>query len=148
MNSSLYKELRYSSIENNESKAHIRIQNASKLEKEYSDRENASNRAAGELFQRILNNGKLFDDMYTRANDGYFDLSIFSVSFDPSMDMFSSHEPGKAYMITNFNGVVYTFTYRSLFWTKRWNELFGEFDLKYRWNKPRTLLSVYVSWCN
>ena len=145
MNNSFYSELAKLSDENHDVKEHVRERHSEERNKQYEWRDQAMAKAAGELFDSIMNNG-LMDKMKSRATDGYYELMIFAVSLDPSMDTFASHEPQKPFIVTNYNNVDYTFTYRSLFWTPRWKELFGGFQLNYKWNKPQTLLSVYISW--
>lgn len=145
MNNSLYSELKSTSDQNYESKSDVREEHSKLKDDEYINRDNAMVKASGELFDQIMQNG-LIENMKKRAEDGYYEMLIFAVSLDPSMDTFATHESNKPYMVTEYNGTTYTFTYRSLFWTGRWKELFGNFNLNYRWNKPQTLLSVYVSW--
>ena len=145
MNSSLISELRNLSIENHEIKAELREQHQKKKDEEYIRRETAMAKASVELYNTLVNDG-MIDKLKNRAKDGYYESLIFAVSLDPSMDKFAHHECGKPYIVTELEGVNYTFTYRSLFWCSKWKDLFGNFRLNYRWNKPQTLLSVYVSW--
>lgn len=145
MNSHLLQELKALSDENVDTKQHIRDEHARKKDKEYELRDSAMTKAAGELFSQIMDDN-LISKMRDRANDGYYEMLMFAVSLDPSMDHFATHEKGKPYMETEYEGSVYSFTYRSLFWTPRWKELCGSFHINYRWNKPQTLLSVFISW--
>lgn len=145
MNNSLFNDLKTESDFNYESKEEVRELHAKQRDEEYLKRDQAMTKAAGELFEQVMNDG-LIEKLKTRASDGYYECLAFAVSLDSSMDHFGTHESGKPYIITEFGGTTYTFTYRSLFWSEKWKSLFGPFRLNYRWNKPQTLLSVYVSW--
>lgn len=145
MNSSLYNELKTLSDTNYEPKVELREEHAREKDQQYVLRDEAMSKAADELFQEIVTE-TLMTTMRNKANDGYYETLLFAVSLDPSMDSFATHEPGKPFVITEYNNDKYTFTYRSLFWSPKWKELFGGFQLNYRWNKPQTLLSVYISW--
>ena len=145
MNSELFNKLKNTSDDNYDSKEQVREEHARSKDKEYELRDYAMSKAANELFNEIVKND-LIDKLHQRSNDGYYDMLMFSVSLDPSMDHFASHENGKPYVTTEYEGKQYSFTYRALFWTQRWKELCGPFQMNYRWNKPQTLLSVYASW--
>ena len=145
MNNSLFNDLKRTSDENYESKIELREKHQQMKDDEYVKRDSAMVKASSELYNKLMDND-IIGKIKERANDGYYEALIFAVSLDPSMDHFASHEPGKPFIVTEFEGVKYTFTYRSLFWCAKWKELFGPFRLNYRWNKPQTLLSVYISW--
>lgn len=145
MNNSLFNELKTCSDNNHDSKVDVRENHARLKDEEYIKRDNAMTKAAGELYNEIVNE-EFMNKLHQRAEDGYYEMLAFAVSLDPSMNNFCTHEHNKPYITTDFEGSTYTFTYRSLFWTERWRELFGPFRLNYRWNKPQTLLSVYISW--
>lgn len=145
MNNSFFGELKSISDKNVDSKLEVREEHSRLKDEEYIKRDNAMTKAAGELYSQLLEDG-LQEKLKNRAQDGYYDMLLFAVSLDPSMDNFASHEHGKPFVVTEYNDKTYTFTYRSLFWTPRWKDLFGSFNLSYRWNKPQTLLSVYISW--
>jgi len=132
-------------MENHEAKAEVRDKHQKEKDEEYIRRENAMVKASVELYNSLMDDG-MIEKLKNRASDGYYECLIFAVSLDPSMDRFASHESGKPFITTDFEDVNYTFTYRSLFWCSKWKDLFGNFRLNYRWNKPQTLLSVYVSW--
>ena len=145
MDNSFFYQLKDISTRNLEEKQSIREEHLLQREREYEQRDFAMNKAAGELYTKLIENG-LEDNMKQRAENGYFDTLLFAVALEPSMNEFCTHEYNKPYITTVFENKEYTFTYRSLFWNKRWRELFSKFKLNYKWNKPQTLLSVYISW--
>ena len=145
MNNSLFYQLKDISENNFESKKDVREEHLDKREREYEQREDAMDKAASELYTKLIEDG-LERKMRERANDGYFDSLIFAVALESSMNDFCTHERNNPYITTIYEGIEYTFTYRSLFWNKKWKELFSNFRLNYKWNKPQTLLSVYISW--
>lgn len=145
MNNSLLHQLKEISNNNFESKKYVRDRHLDQRETEYEQREVAMDKAARELYSKLIEDG-LEDKMRERANDGYYDSLIFAVALEQSMNDFCTHECNKPYITTTYEDIEYTFTYRSLFWNKKWKELFSNFRLNYKWNKPQTLLSVYISW--
>lgn len=145
MNSSFLNEL-YNSYQNNyEIKESTRERHINERENVNKDRDTAMGKACGELYQTLVSDG-LLEKMKDRANDGYSDYLLFSVSLDHGMDEFASHDAGKPYVFTEYNGKTYKFTYRSLFWHREWKNHFHPFNLSYRWNRANTLLYVYISW--
>ena len=103
------------------------------------------NQAVKELAEKLIND-ELKDKLLKKATDGYFEHLLFAVSLDRSMDEFCTHEHGNPYYDIEYDGKKYKFSYRSLFWNKNWKTYFAPFTLNYKWNKPQTLLSVYIDW--
>ncbi len=146
MNQCFYYKIRKISENNNIAKKKIRkVENSLKIQK-LKDRDNAMEKAASELIEFLNNGDALIQNIEKRAYKGYYNYLLFAVSLDPSMDKFCTHEHGHPYFETKYKGQVYQFTYRSLFWCNTWKDNYKPFNIKYKWNKQKTLLSVYLDW--
>ena len=93
-----------------------------------------------------LNNDNFQEKLQKKADKGYFEYLLFRVGLDPSVDHLADHEPGRPYMDVEYNGEKHRITYRSLFWHPSWKNIFHPFVVRYRWNRAKNLLSVYLSW--
>ena len=108
-------------------------------------KEEATEIAVNRLYEQLDGEG-FRDKLQEKSSKGYFEYLLFKVALDPGVDHMADHEPGKPYMKIEHGGQTHTITYRSLFWHPSWKNKFHPFVVRYRWNRPKTLLSVYLSW--
>ncbi len=140
-----YKNVVEISEKNEMEKESVRLMHFQQKEEEFRKRDCAMNEAVKELAEKLIENG-LKEMLLHKAEDGYFEHLLFAVSLDKSMDEFCTHEHGNPYYDIVYDGKKYKFSYRSLFWNSSWKTYFAPFSLNYKWNKPQTLLSVYIDW--
>lgn len=108
-------------------------------------KEEATEKAVDILYEQLEKEG-FRDALQSKSEKGYFEHLIFKVSLDPGVDHLATHKPGMPYMEVEHEGVTHRITYRSLFWCAKWKTKFHPFTVRYRWNRARNLLSVYLSW--
>ena len=123
----------------------IRQEEAKEREERKRVKEEATRKGVDILYNQLEDNG-FRDELQKKSEKGYFEYLLYKVALDPGVDHLASHEPGKPYMEVEHDGEVHRVTYRSLFWHAEWKNKFHPFVVRYRWNRAKTLLSVYLSW--
>lgn len=141
----LYNEVQKTSTTAYTDHSTLRENEAAEREAAKKVKEEAAEHAVKLLYKKLEEEG-FRDKLQQKSEKGYFEYLLFKVALDSGVDHLADHEPGRPYMDVEYNGEKHRITYRSLFWHPSWKNMFHPFVVRYRWNRPKTLLSVYLSW--
>ena len=123
----------------------IRENEAEERERQKKIKEEATELAVKMLYD-LLDKEGFQEKLKAKSEKGYFEYLLFKVALDNGVDHLASHDPGRPYMDVDHCGEKHRITYRSMFWHPSWKNMFHPFVVRYRWNRSKTLLSVYLSW--
>ena len=145
MLSDLYNQVQQTSTTAYTNHSKLREDEAAEREEHKKLKEEATEYAVEELYKKLEKDG-FMQKLQKKSEKGYFEYLLFRVALDPGVDHQADHDPGRPYMDIEYKGEKHRITYRSLFWHPSWKNKFHPFVVRYRWNRAKTLLSVYLSW--